>query len=53
MAELARRLILRTVIPSQRGFVARELEDDDVLILRTFQNLVTAANGKKFYWVLF
>jgi hypothetical protein len=42
----ARGLILRTVIPSVRGFVAWEFYDDDLFALETFQHFVTAMNGK-------
>jgi hypothetical protein len=46
-AVLACGLILGTVIPSLRGFVAWEFKDDDVLILGPFQDFLTTMNGKK------
>ena len=46
-AVLACGLILGTVIPSLRGFIAWEFKDDDVVILGPFEDFLATMNGKK------
>jgi len=48
MTVLGSGLVFRAVIPGERGFVAREFQQDDLFIPWTLQHFLTSVNARSF-----